>query len=65
MSAFVLAGLPTTSTRTSFDATLAIDAPWPVKIGPFALSRSQRLTLPEISTRAGSPAPPPPAPRPA
>ena len=42
MSAFVLHGLPTTSTRQSSAASCAIASPWPVKIPPLIPSRSLR-----------------------
>src|SRR6476469_8467398 len=42
MSALVLAGLPTTSTRMSSAATSLIAAPWGLKLPPLAASRSAR-----------------------
>ncbi len=42
MRALVLAGLPTTSTRTSLAATSLIACPWPTKMGPLTLIRSPR-----------------------
>ena len=43
MSALVLHGLPTTSTRTSLAAFLAMALPWPVKIFPLMPSKSFAL----------------------
>ena len=42
MSALVLHGFPTTSTRQSAAALRAIDVPWPVKMPPLMPSRSLR-----------------------
>ena len=42
MSALVLAGLPTTRTRTSSAAWLESASPWGLKIAPLASSRSAR-----------------------
>ena len=42
ISAFVLHGLPTTSTRQSSAALRAIAVPWPVKMPPLMLRRSLR-----------------------
>ena len=42
MSALVLHGLPTTSTRQSSAALRAMAVPWPVKMPPLMLSRSLR-----------------------
>ena len=42
MSELVLHGLPTTSTRTSLAAFLAMAWPWPVKIFPLMPSKSLR-----------------------
>ena len=50
MSAFVLHGLPTTSTRQSSAALRAIDSPCPVKMPPLMPSRSLR----SIPSRRGT-----------
>ena len=51
MSAFVFAGLPTTTTRTSSSATAPIALPWGPKMPAFAASRSPR-SMPAVRGRA-------------
>ena len=51
ISAFVLAGLPTTSTLTSSAAPAAIASPWGLKMPPLASSRSAR-SIPLVRGRA-------------
>ena len=51
ISAFVFAGLPTTSTRTSSAAPAAIASPWGLKMPPLASSRSAR-SIPFVRGRA-------------
>ena len=51
MSALVLAGLPTTRTRTSLAAPALRASPWGLKMPPLALSRSPR-SMPAVRGRA-------------